>query len=330
MRDRRPVALPTDDTSGVRWRPPVKADVPAIVALQDACYDVDNTHRTTPSEILDHWGSQSVDPPVDALMGFTADGQLVATIWSIVSSGVRTKRRGFGYENRIHPEHRTDAIRDFALAWWEARCRQRFAEHDDELPRLLYQYVYQHLLSEIAYYESRGYEIVRHYHELGRDLRDPLGPVSMTPGIEVRSMEGNRDDALTVHNAAFRDHWGSQPVAVEQWSESFAESYLPDASYVAYDGEVPVAYLLSVAYPHDFVDRGWPHFWIDGVGTKRSHRGRGIASSLIAKAMRTMKNGGMEYAILGVDAESPTGAYGVYEALGFRQLRGEIALEKKA
>ncbi len=42
-----------------------------------------------------------------------------------------------------------------------------------------------------------------------------------------------------------------------------------------------------------------------------------------------MKKDGMEYAVLGVDAEEPTGAYGVYEKLGFHQLRAEVALQKK-
>jgi len=45
--------------------------------------------------------------------------------------------------------------------------------------------------------------------------------------------------------------------------------------------------------------------------------------------MRAMAEAGMEYAILGVDAGSPTGAYGVYEGLGFRGLRREVALTKK-
>jgi len=42
-----------------------------------------------------------------------------------------------------------------------------------------------------------------------------------------------------------------------------------------------------------------------------------------------MNKDGMEYAVLGVDAENPTGAYGVYKKLGFHQLRAEVALQKK-
>jgi ribosomal protein S18 acetylase RimI-like enzyme len=324
------VRLPVAGPTGIDWRPPITDDVPAIVILHDVCCDADDTHRAAPSEILDFWESKGITPSTDALVGFADDGELVATIWSIVSPGAETKRRAFGHENRIHPEYRTDAVRDFALGWWEARSRQRFAEHDDELPRLLYQYVYQHEVAEIEYYESRGYEIVRYFHELGRDLLDPLDPVVLPDEIDVRPMETNRGDALTVRNAAFRDHWGGQPVSSEQWPEFFTGAYLPGVSYVAYDGGIPVAYLIAARFPHDFEDRGWPHFWIEGIGTVRSHRRRGIATGLIATAMEAMKKDGMEYAILDVDAENSTGAYSVYEDLGFRQLRAEVALEKNA
>lgn len=329
MSEADPISLPASGPDGITWRPPVTADVSAIVALHDICCDADNTYRTAPSEILDHWDSQDLVPSTDSLIGLTDDGELAATIWSIVSSTAETQRRAFGHENRIHPEYRTDALRDFTLGWWEARSRQRFAEHDDDLPRALYHYVYTHQTSEIEYLESRGYEIVRYYHELGRSLAEPLDAVPFPPGIDVRSMDAHRDDALTVHNAAFRDHWGSQPMSTERWHETFTEFYAPDASYVAYDGEVPVAYLLSSMYPHDFEDRGWSHFWVEGVGTLRPYRRRGVASSLVSLAMEARRSHGMEYALLGVDAENPTGAYGVYEKLGFRQLRAEVALEKK-
>ena len=319
-----------DGQEGITWRPPVQDDVPAIVALYDVCCDADGTYRAAPSEILDHWDSQSISPSTDALMGFTEEGTLVSAIWSIVPESVETLRRAFGYENRIHPEYRTEAMRDRSLDWWEVRSRQRLANHDDDLPRLLYQFVFAQQTAEIAYYESRGYEIVRYFHELGRSLAAPLGPVVMPPAIEIRPLETNRADAHKIRNVAFRDHWGSQPATVAAWAETFNEFYMPDASFVAYEGDEPVGYILSAVYPHDFEDRGWPHFWIEAIGTLRSHRKRGIASGLISMAMETMRRVGMEFVILGVDAENPTGAYGLYERLGFGKLREEIALEKKA
>lgn len=312
------------------WRAPIKTDAPAIVALYDACFEIDDTYREVESEILEHWDSKSLDPSTDALVGFTSEDELVVAIWAILPDGAETKRRAYGYANRIHPAVRDEKMSDFVLDWWEARSRQRFAATNDDLPRVLFQIPYAHLTHEIDFFVSRGYQVVRYFHELGRDLSLPIEPVALPAGIEVLPLDGNRDDAREVHNNSFRDHWGSQPITAETWSRFFNEFYTPDASFVAYEEGVPVAYVIANTYPHDFDDRGWPHAWIDGVGTARSHRGRGLASALITMSMGSMVNDGMEYAILGVDADNPTGAYGLYEKLGFTQLRAEVMLSKEA
>lgn len=330
MGDTSVSALPSPGFDGMVWRAPIRSDAPAIAALHDACFEVDDTYRMVESEMLEHWDSLSLDPSTDALVGFSTDGELVVVIWTILPDGAKTKRRAYGYENRIHPAVRSEAMSDFVLAWWEARSRQRFAAIDDDLPRVLFQIPFAHLTEEIDFYVSRGYEVARYFHELGRDLTQPIQSVVFPDGIEIRPLEANKEDARLVHNDAFRDHWGSQPILAETWSRFFKEFFMPEASFVAYDDGVPVAYLTSNKYPHDFDDRGWPHAWVDGVGTARSHRRLGLGSALITMAMESMVENGMEYAILGVDADNPTGAYGVYENLGFTQLRAETMLAKKA
>jgi ribosomal protein S18 acetylase RimI-like enzyme len=324
------IALPSPHFDGMTWRAPIESDAPAIAALHDACFEADDTYRMVESEMLEHWDSTSLDPSTDALVGFSTEGELVVVIWTILPDGAETKRRAYGYENRIHPTVRSERMSDFVLAWWEARARQRFAAIDDDLPRVLFQSPFSHLTDEIDFYISRGYEIVRYFHELGRDLSAPIKPIALRDGIEFRTLEGHKEDARLVHNDSFRDHWGSQPVTAERWSRFFNESFMPEASFVAYEEGAPVAYLTSAKYPQDFDDRGWPHAWVEGVGTARSHRRMGLASALITKAMGSMVEYGMEYALLGVDADNPTGAYGLYESLGFTQLRGEVMLSKEA
>ena len=322
--------LPVPPFDGMEWRPPLRSDARALAALHDACFEVDNTYRMVESEMLEFWESVSLDPSTDALVGFNDDGALVVGIWTILPDGAETKHRAYGYQNRIHPSVRSEQMSDFVLAWWEARSRQRFEAMDDDLPRVLFQDPYSHLTDEIGFFVSRGYEIARYFHELGRDLSMPREAVEFSKGIEVRHLKGNEEDARLAHNAAFRDHWGSQPVTGARWQRQFNEFFMPEASFVAYDRDIPVAYLLSSQYPHDFDDRGWPHAWIEGVGTVRAYRGQRLASGLITMAMNAMVDSGMEYAVLGVDADNATGAYGLYENLGFTLLRGEVMLSKEA
>jgi len=311
------------------WRPPQKSDVAAIVALQDACCDVDRDERLVESEVLDWWEDSSDDPAVDALLGFDELGELVVSIWSLVPDGDESTQRILGYQNQVHPRVRSESMYQFVLEWWEARGRQRLYESQNTLPGKFVHYRIIDQDDQIHFLTTHGYEIARYFHELNRDLSDAIAAVEPPEGIMVRPFDDHRSQARLVHNDAFLDHWGSQPISVKKWELHFGEFFEPDSSFVALDGDDAVAYVLCSTYPHDFGHRGWSHTWIEGAGTVRSHRRRGLASALITRAMQVMAEAGMEYAILGVDADSPTGAYGVYEALGFRELRREVALTKK-
>ena len=328
MGDATKTALPEPEFDGLTWRPPRREDAVAIAALHDACFASDNDYRVVESEVLERWEWPGMIPDTDALIGVDDSNEIVVSIWTIASDTAETKWRSFGFDNRIHPDHRNNAMREFVLAWWEARSLQRLEGKNDGLPVVLGHFLYSHLTVDIDFLLAHGCEITRYYDELGCDLARPLVEAPIPEGIDVRPLDANRPDGLMVHNASFSDHWGSQPLSEERWSAGFNEWHLPEASFVAYDGTEPVAYVSCEAFPHEFEDRGWRHAWIGGVGTLRSHRKRGIASALIVRAMQVMAASGMEYALLGVDSENPTGAYGVYEDLGFAKLRSEVLVSR--
>jgi ribosomal protein S18 acetylase RimI-like enzyme len=54
------------------------------------------------------------------------------------------------------------------------------------------------------------------------------------------------------------------------------------------------------------------------VFTRRPWRKRGLANALIARSLAVIKERGMDTTILGVDADNPTGALGLYERNGFQ------------
>ena len=64
--------------------------------------------------------------------------------------------------------------------------------------------------------------------------------------------------------------------------------------------------------------------WIMGVGVLRSHRGRGIASALIAASLAAFRVAGFTHSALDVDRDNPTGAYTLYERLGYRTMTRTI------
>ena len=53
------------------------------------------------------------------------------------------------------------------------------------------------------------------------------------------------------------------------------------------------------------------------LGVVRDARGRGLAPALLTAVLRATQEAGLERVVLDVDTESPTGALGLYESVGF-------------
>ncbi len=321
------VRLP--DLEGLIWRPLTVADAPAMSALQQTCFAVDGGYRLTPQEMAEEFDRHGDHVETDSIGAFTEGGAVEAVGWCQAASTAESEHRFFVFLY-VHPDRRGVGLEDALLAWIEDRALDRFAETDDDLAGALYRYeVYQSMTEDHALMERQGYAPARYFTENARPLDEAIPDVALPEPLEQRRWSDDVSmDALAVHNAAFADHWGSQPTTAAVWRSTENEFFLPNASWVVYDGAEPVAYVKCAKYPHDFDDRGRRESWIEGVGTVRSHRGRGIASALITLAMRAFADDGMEYACLGVDADSPTGANRLYERLGFVPEKRWIAYRK--
>jgi len=68
--------------------------------------------------------------------------------------------------------------------------------------------------------------------------------------------------------------------------------------------------------------------WLDSVFTRRPWRRRGLANALIARSLVKIRERGMTSAVLGVDADNPTGALGLYERNGFETTYRSTAWRK--
>jgi len=321
--------LPLPEIAGVTWRPLGRDDAEAMARLHNACNAVDRTFLMTPGEMdeeFDRFGDHAESGSIGA---FTADGEMLALGWGQVPETGRTEHRAFVWL-LVHPTVR-GRVEDALVPWIEDVARDRLATFDDDLPRALYRYdIYEWMKDQQILFERHGYERVRYFTENLRDLALPIAESSLDDGFVARTWSDDTvADSLAVHNAAFEDHWGSQPFTLDHW-KSFhtGEFFLPDTSWIVYDEGVPVAYMSCSKYPHDWEDRGRTEAWIEGIGTIRSHRGRGIASALITKALGAFVDQGLEYACLGVDSESPTGANRIYERLGFVPEKRMITFRK--
>jgi ribosomal protein S18 acetylase RimI-like enzyme len=127
------------------------------------------------------------------------------------------------------------------------------------------------------------------------------------------------------------DHWGSTPTSEEGWQQLVHGSTARlDQSFFALDqNEKIVGVLLSHRYESDDEILGKRIGWIDKLATLSEHRKKSVGKSLITHALATYKCDGLTHGALDVDTENPTGAYGLYTAVGFSTFRGKVTYERK-
>ena len=61
---------------------------------------------------------------------------------------------------------------------------------------------------------------------------------------------------------------------------------------------------------------------------RRPWRRRGLAQAIVTRSLVALRERGMDHAMLGVDADNPNGAVGVYERAGFFVVNTSTAYRK--
>jgi len=283
--------------------------------LTGACYDADGGFRMSSGEWSDWLNDPADDPSRDGVVAMSVDGRALAGAFCMVPENPATVRRVFRWIG-VHPQVRSRTLDDALVQWWVERARARIAASDDDLPAMLFASVYDWMAESRDVLTAAGFRPVRWDREMGRSLVGDLPTVDCD--IEIVAYEQSLAEAArSVFNEAFAGQ--SQPVSDETWLRYYVggDAFRPDLTFLATVGGDVVAVLLADVYPHDFDDKGRTEAWIGGLGTRPGHRGRGIASAMICHALAAFKEAGFEYAVLGADANNPTGAFELYDRLGF-------------
>lgn len=284
---------------------------------------------TNRGEVDDLFDSPDIDSS-DDLRVVEVDGEFVA--YAAVEHAPAGHRHEQAHlSGGVRPDWRHRGVGRRLLDWQIARANERLAATDLALSAHLIAYAYDMEVSKLQLLERHGFHRARFDHELTRSLEQIPRPTAI-PDLTIRPWaEADDEPARTVFNAAFADHWGSTPRNPESWRHLIGQAGRRlDLSFVAIDdgtGEV-VAIALNGHYPEDAEITGRLDGWIESLGTLRSHRKRGIASALVTHSMVGFAAAGFDHAMLGVDTQNPTGAYGIYEDLGFTKLRTSVTMQR--
>ena len=310
-------------------RPVTRDQAEEICALINRCEEHDGVPRVlSVEELLEDFDSPFVDVAVDTRAAYRDDALAGwGWVWNPPSEVAQEKAYLFG---EVDPAHRGTGVGRTLLAWCLTRAEERLRSRDHDLPRYIRVDAFDELEDRHRLYARFGFSPVRWFEELARPLTE-LPPVEVPAGVVLVPWPNDRDEELlVVCNAAFADHWGSTPMDAETWHQQLhGHGARLNVSVVALDdasGEV-VAVCLNHAYPEDDERTGRREAWIHNLGTLREWRKRGVASALITWSLHAFAENGFTHAMLGVDADNPTGAARLYRDLGFELERRSTTRE---
>jgi GNAT superfamily N-acetyltransferase len=219
----------------------------------------------------------------------------------------------------VRPEYRGLGIGGQMLAWTERAALELHGDRFGGRSLSLGGNCLDTNASARALFTEHGYLPARWFHQMTCDLSHDLDEPAISDGVQITGLTPDRyADALLVRNEAFRDHWAPDDKTPESWAfELSGRAFRPKFSFIADLNGEPMGLVLAHEYEAYNEAKGARDLYIPQVCTRRAGRKRGIASALLGTALRAAKADGFTTSTLDVDADSPTGAVGLYARLGF-------------
>ncbi len=178
-----------------------------------------------------------------------------------------------------------------------------------------------------------GYQRVRSWWQMTRPVtaqEDALAG-DPGPGVRIRLVERqgsgmpSEEDLRIVHDvleSAFADHFNSHEETFDEFVSRLREDpgHRWDHWWIAelVDEEPPEPAGALVGAVHEGGDGQDDSSYVEYIGVLANARGRGVAKSLLRTIIADAATSGRSGVGLEVDADSPTGAEGLYQSMGWR------------
>ena len=311
---------------GLRFRRlRLPADIQPLVELHLRAAAADDLDERDSAEDWERWFTSpwGFDPQRDAVVA-EVDGQMVG-YGQARAVDDNDGGRNYTTGGEVDPDWRFRGIGRTILRHnirhQQERARREAASESDgaDRERRLVCDAAESAQPRVRLLQSEGFVAVRWFFEMLRPTLDDIADMPMPDGLEIRPVEAK--DYRTIWEAdqeAFRDHWGAQPEGDVGFDLFFTgPDFRPHLWKVAWDGDQVAGVVMNRILTTFNEETGQRRGELAGVSVRRPWRRRGLARALVAASLGTLRDEGMTSAVLGVDAENPTGALSVYEANGF-------------
>ncbi len=294
-------------------------DLPAIAAVLHASRRADGVDWLPSFEEVQHEFEHLVneEPERDMILA-EVDGEVVAYVRA--SWALRDECHVYHTTGDVLPGFRRRGLGRALQRAAEARLREISADHPADGPRRFGSETIDGQIGAKALLSAEGYTPIRWFAEMRRPLADPIPDIATPSGLVARPVaEADHHRIFDAEEEAFRDHWGSRAWTEADFQRTFTGPDVDTSLWrVMWDGDEVAGVTESFIYATENAALGVQHGWLERISTRRPWRGRGVARAMIVSAMVALRDRGMTHAALGVDADNPSGAFGVYESLGFR------------
>ena len=309
-----------------------ESDVPEIARLTNDEFAADGVPEHIELENQLAWyrhPTDQFDPPRDVTIA-EVDGRAVGfgfRQWVDTNDG---EFREIRVEGRVDPAWRRRGIGSALLAHNERAARAVMAGYPTSRKLAYGSWSGSTQPGDSALLDVNGFSQVRWFFDMVRPNLDDIPDIPLPAGLEVRPV--TEDLVMQVWRAdleAFLDHWGGHDDS-EEALRRYLDSPDHDLSLwlIAWDGDEVAGGIINGIERGENRALGVQRGWLHSVFTRRPWRRRGLAAALVARSLALLRDRGMTSAVLGVDAENPTGALGLYERAGFEKAYASTAWRK--
>jgi len=260
--------------------------------------------------------STGVDPGTDIVLA-EIDGRVVAD--AIVDRAMRDDIATYEMSGHVLPEFRRRGIGRALLRENLRRATERAAAEPPGQAAIARSHVEEREAGHRALMAAHGFEPIRWFFLMRRSTAGEISDAPLPDGVELRPVTPDQHRAIfDAEREAFRDHWAAREPTEADFQLTFGREELDTNLWVvAWDGDEIAGVVQNWIWAEENTQLGVARGWLEHISVRRPWRRRGLGRAITAESLRRLAAAGMTEAILGVDADNPTGALGLYEGLGF-------------
>lgn len=284
----------------------------AVVDSTDEFYE--------PEDLLEELHEPGMEPELDTVAVWDGN-RLVGFAQLRVGHQLREGLSRISITGGVHLEYRRQGLGAKLMDIMESRARQKSEQLHPGAPAAVDMWGNAPGHGAGAMAEARGYLAARYFQDMtvkAEGFRKAPTELGANDSLAVLAYSPEWAEPIRLlDNEAFADHWGSTPKTADEWEAmTSARTFRAERSRMLVE-EQPGGLrpeVLSYVLSSEWVPN---ELYVARVGTARDSRGKGYAGRLLSDVIAKALAEGFTQVGLSVDAQSPTGAVGVYERLGF-------------